>query len=84
MELSCNSSRIINIGKLFCARSLIRWRLNDWYGVPKNKSPVASRFLYESEFKKSNEVGTLLDNNQAEKVKFSAKDYLIKKYLKLL
>jgi len=52
--------------------------------VPKNKSPVASRFLYESEFKKSNEVGTLLDNNQAEKVKFSAKDYLIKKYLKLL
>jgi len=64
--------------------NLIRWRLNDWYGVPKNKSPVASRFLYESEFKKSNEVGTLLDNNQAEKVKFSAKDYLIKKYLKLL
>jgi len=45
--------------------------------VPKNKPPVDIRFLYEAEFKKANEVGTL-DNNQPEKVKFSEKYYLIK------
>ena len=41
-----------------------------------------SRFLYEAEFKKSNEVGELLDKQQPENVIFGEKDYLIKQYLK--
>jgi hypothetical protein len=55
-----------------------------WYGVPRQKEIVVSRFLYEAEFKKSNEVGTLLDNDQAGDVKPGEKDYIIKNYLRSL
>jgi DNA helicase-2/ATP-dependent DNA helicase PcrA len=63
---------------------LTDWQRKGWYGAPKKRKPVASRFLYEADFKKSNEVGILLDNHQAENVKFGEKDYLIKKYLSLI
>jgi DNA helicase-2/ATP-dependent DNA helicase PcrA len=63
---------------------LLYWRQEGWSGTPKKIKPVASRFLYETDFKKSNEVGALLDNCQTENIKFGEKDYLIKKYLNLL
>jgi DNA helicase-2/ATP-dependent DNA helicase PcrA len=65
-------------------RVLVDWQHKGWSGTPKKIKPVASRFLYESDFKKSNEVGTLLDNDQAGDVNPGEKDYTIKNYLRLL
>jgi DNA helicase-2/ATP-dependent DNA helicase PcrA len=63
---------------------LIDWQNKGWYGAPKQKRIIASRFLYEADIKKSNEIGMLLDNRQVRDVKVGEKDYLIKNYLSSL